>query len=375
MKGVKIDFLQLLMIFVMSTGLINHVILIPVLLESSGRDSWITSIIATLLALLWCFLPAFIIKKMDGKHVRDWLKDSIGSLFAYLLIGLLVAFLFIHFFATLFDLIYWTKASYLPNTPVYALAIPILVFCALNAMHGIRSVGRMSSLLLPFVILFGIFVAMTNIPRKDYTLLKPILEHGIHPILDGMIYASTGFLELFLVVLLHHRVSSSFSWKKFALLVLLLLGLTLGPLTGAIIEFGPAEAARLRYPAFEEWRLVRIGDYIEHLDFLSIYQWIAGAYIRMSLLIYLITEMFIPEDPQHQKQRTWMLFSLIAVSLLVFMLPISDMVFIDWQKKFILPATCLGMLFFSFLFAILALLRKKEEGKEDASSSKTRQIV
>ncbi|MFR9721672.1 hypothetical protein ACL00X_20305, partial [Aeromonas diversa] len=63
--------------------------------------------------------------------------------------------------------------------------------------------------------------------------------------------------------------------------------LTLGPTIGAIAEFGPFVAAKQRYPAFEEWRLVSIGRYIEHLDFLSVYQWFVGAFIRLSLLCFL----------------------------------------------------------------------------------------
>ena len=47
----------------------------------------------------------------------------------------------------------------------------------------------------------------------------------------------------------------------------ILVGLTLGPLIGAITEFGPNEATKQRYPAYEEWGLVTIGRYIEHLDF------------------------------------------------------------------------------------------------------------
>lgn len=48
---------------------------------------------------------------------------------------------------------------------------------------------------------------------------------------------------------------------------IVLVGLTLGPLMGAIAIFGPFEAARMRFPAYEEWRLVTFGHFLEHIDF------------------------------------------------------------------------------------------------------------
>lgn len=46
---------------------------------------------------------------------------------------------------------------------------------------------------------------------------------------------------------------------------------------GAISAFGPNVAATLRFPPLEQWRLITLGNYITHLDFLAVFQLLAGS--------------------------------------------------------------------------------------------------
>ena len=135
------------------------------------------------------------------------------------------------------------------------------------------------------------FSAFDNIPVKDYELLRPFFEHGVSPVIFGAIFPASGFVELFLLIFLHHRLKGPLKFKHFAIMLVLLVGLTLGPLIGAITEFGPTEAAKQRYPAYEEWGLATIGRFIEHLDFFSFYQWLTGAFIRISIILYIVVQL------------------------------------------------------------------------------------
>ncbi|MBO1914435.1 GerAB/ArcD/ProY family transporter, partial [Microvirga sp. 3-52] len=106
---------------------------------------------------------------------------------------------------------------------------------------------------------------------KNYELLQPFLEHGIQPILKTAVYPASGFVELLLFLFIQHKVKDRIRWYHFVVMLFILMGLTMGPTIGAITEFGPIEAAKLRYPAYEEWGIGTIGRYIDHFDFLSIY--------------------------------------------------------------------------------------------------------
>ena len=106
--------------------------------------------------------------------------------------------------------------------------------------------------------------------------------------------------------------------------------LTLGPFIGAITEFGHEEAAKQRYPAYEEWGLVTIGRYFEHVDFLSIYQWLSGTFIRIGFLLFIVIDLL---NMNGKRKKIWMWiapgFMLISLSLYF----ISDSTFEKIRRK------------------------------------------
>src|SRR5690606_24383755 len=116
----------------------------------------------------------------------------------------------------------------------------------------------------------------------DYSLLMPVFEHGLKPVLMGSMYVGGGLTELIVLLFMQHRLKKQVKYWHIVLLSLFLTFLVFGPTTGAIAEFGPVEASNLRYPAYEEWRLVKIGKYVQHVDFLSIHQWMSGAFARIA---------------------------------------------------------------------------------------------
>lgn len=357
-----ISIIQIILIFMMVTGLKNHVIIIPALLDEAGRDAWITVIIVFFPTLIWGFLILYIYKSMKGEHIKDWLESVIGkrvTIFLLVLLGL--HFLFIAA-VTLKELVLWTNVSYLLKTPILVLIILFIIPSVLVALTNLRTIVIMNFYLLFFVVIFGFFIAFTNMPHKDFTLLRPMLEHGFDPVLKAAIYQGSGMSEMFILLVLQHRFQKKFNFFHFTVIAAILCWLTLGPLIGAIVEFGPAEASIQRYPAFEEWGLARIGIYIEHVDYLSIYQWLAGAIIRISLMIYLCIVLIRPKKKKSRK--------IIGISsgLLIFLLtivPIDEHTFFILLKQFFLPLTFWVYFVSSILFGIFSIIKnRKERGKQ-----------
>lgn len=44
----------------------------------------------------------------------------------------------------------------------------------------------------------------------------------------------------------------------------------------------------MRYPAYDQWRIMGIGEFITHMDFFALYQWLCGALIRIGLFLFLL---------------------------------------------------------------------------------------
>lgn len=352
-NNTPLNTVQLACVFMLSIGLMNHVIVVPLLLQAAGRDAWISSIIALAALPLWLPLLYFVMKQSNQMNLFLWLKTEFKSAVAYFVAILGSLLLLVIGYITLSDTVTFTTTAYLTRTPDWAILLILTVMCFYNAYHGIPSIAKTAVILLPFVFIFGILVAIATTPHKDYSLLKPIMENGFTPVFKGMIYAGAGYVEIFIILFMQHHLQTRFSFKALFIISVLAASLSIGPTIGVIIEYGPKEATNLRYPAFDEWRLIKLGTYIEYLDFLAVYQWMSGAFIRISLASALIPELFHVTD---KKARLWILAVIYITLFLLSLIPISDDKFLDLLYQLVLPLSLLSILSLSLFIGILALI-------------------
>lgn len=326
-------------IMMLGVGLMNHVMVLPMLLQAAKRSAWISVLLSLPPYMLWVAALYKIMRRTQQQALMVWLQERHGrAAHWFMRVSLLLYLLFIAVM-TLKDTVTWTHNTYLPQTPEIVLSLALMLLCFSGARFGIRAMAIVSGILLPFVILFGDFVMSANLPRKNYKLLRPMLEEGFMPVLDGMMYVGGGLVELVVILLMQHHFKKQVRYWWLALLGIFLVVLIMGPVTGAISEFGPVMAASLRYPAFEEWRLVKLGRYIQHVDFLSIYQWLSGAFIRIAVSLYLISELITDGKPPNDK-RSMVVLACVCLALIVLVtVPISDIQYLGILKYVYSPAS------------------------------------
>lgn len=344
-------------------GLKNHVTIIPPLLKTTGRDSWISVLFAMMTVFPWLFLLIYIQNKSNQKPIKDWLKQRIGKVGSAIVLFIIAFYLLFLAASTMRETLGWIKTTFLPETPILLMLIIYTVLCILLATTNIQTVVIVNTFVLFGVVIFGFFVAFTNIQVKDYGLVRPFLEHGFQPVLHGMVYPASGFVEIIVLLFLQDKIKTRIRWFHLVIILFIMTGLTMGPLLGAIVEFGPHEAAKQRYPAYEEWGLVTIGRFIEHVDFLSIYQWLTGAFIRTGLFLYIIVDLF---QMRGNSKRIWKIIAplFLASSLLLFM--IEDNKFISLERDYLLPATFFFFFILAFIFSTIAAFSGKTKKKTQA---------
>ncbi|WP_426448728.1 endospore germination permease [Paenibacillus sp. S-38] len=355
-----ISMLQMAMILMASVGLMNHVLVIPVILDTAGRDAWVSALLCLPVLLLWSVCLIVIVKRSGGRPLLEWIRERTGRVVSGLIRLLLLLYLLLEVFITVKDTVIWAASSYLPETPVLSLAVLLLLLCFVAARSGVMCIAIMTGILLPLIVILGWFVAFGNIPNKDYSLLFPLMEEGTAPLLHGMALSLGAQAEIVLLVFLQHHIRSSVRWWHLALLVVILVGLTAGPVTGSIAEFGPVEAAKQRYPAFEQWKLVIFRDNVERLDFLSIYQWFAGAFIRVSMYYTMLAELL---PVKRQRTEDLLLLGVTAGILALCAVPWPDVLFYDWLKAYYLPGSLAGWGLMTLLLLGIALVAKRKEGR------------
>lgn len=312
----KVGFSSIFMIFMLFNGLLSHVIINPILLDASGRDAWISVLLTAVIFIPWCAMLAFIINRSGRQKFQVWLASKTSPFLAWIMLTPLIIQLYLIGGMTVFQTSLWTVSNYMPATPPYVLVTVLVLVCYYASKKGLNVIAVCSGILLPAVVLLGYFVSIANIPEKNWELLRPVLEHGWGNPISGMVYLGGAFSEIFLILLLQHRIKKKVRAWQMMLLGVVLVYITLGPLVGAITEFGPIEAAKQMVSPYEQWRLVKLGNYIEHVDFLSVFQWLAGAAIRISLAQYLLADL-LPIKQEKLRNRVVLLLSLsfVATSL------------------------------------------------------------
>lgn len=360
MKSISsISLLHIILLSMTVIGLKNHVTIIPSLINGAGRDSWISVILASVITIPWLLLIPFIQNKLQKDSIRSFLLTNypkFGKLFIYFIafyLLLIAAF-------TMHETLQWTSTTFLNKTPLLLLFFFLTIVCFMLAMCSILTITMVNVIVLFGVIVLGFFVAFVNIQVKDYALLQPFFEHGFTPVLASTVYPASGFVELFMFLFIHQHFKTKLKFKHLLLMLFILFGLTLGPLLGAITEFGPTEAAKQLYPAFEEWRIASIGRFINHLDFFSIYQWLTGSFIRIGFILFIIIELL---GLTRQKKR---IFELVVPVFIFCSLPLyllNDSIFLKLKGQYLLISTTV---FFIVLSIMLALIIKRKSNRKAA---------
>ncbi|MBA2943090.1 endospore germination permease [Paenibacillus sp. CGMCC 1.16610] len=355
----KITALQLYYVIIISIAITNHVLLIPVLLHYGKRDSWVGAGLSILPTVLWVCLVYLIIKRSKQQNLLLWIGQRYGNFVVFFLKVVAIGIAMTHATITMQDMVTWTHISYLPRTPPIMISLAFMIFCFFAAREGIRAIAITSGILLPVVVLLGYFVMGANFQYKDYSLLTPLFTHGYGPALKSMYLTSGSSFELLSIVFLQHHADTRIRLPSLIIVAACLVGLTVGPLIGAIAIFGPFEADELRYPAFEQWRMVTLGKYISHLDFLSIFQWISGACIRMSMLMFLTIDVLMI---QKKRTRTWLLIGMSLFFVTMCLLPVTDNQMVGFIQEWYYPmmfVTGAGLLLVLLVLIFLPMRRKE----------------
>ncbi|TBL75346.1 endospore germination permease [Paenibacillus thalictri] len=359
----KITALQMYYIITLSGGIANHVLLIPILLQIAKRDAWFGAVAGLVPLCAWSLIILWIVNRSEAGTLSEWVKKSAGRIVHLLVVAGAILLFFVSSVVSLRDIVTWTHVSYLPATPETWIAATFVLMCFFAAASGIRTIAITSGILLPCVVFLGLLVMTANFQYKDYSLLTPLFTHGYTPSMMAAVYSCRGGGEMLTVLFMRQHVSSKIKMPSVLLLTAFLTLLTVGPLTGAIAIYGPFEAADLRYPAFEQWRMVTFGKYISHLDFFSIFQWVAGAFIRISILQFMILDLI-----GLKKGRWSNIVSAILCILLVVLVkaPYSDMIFMNWLKNWYFPGT-IALSVMLTLLILIAVLRNGSRKEKQAT--------
>src|SRR5699024_77685 len=132
---------------IMTLPIMGHVIILPLMLDVAGKDSWIAVFISLPAAMAFSYAIYRLRIKYPKLHANELISKILGKWFGRLLIFLFIIyflFLTILSFATLVDFV---NIGFLTATPHVAIMIWFLIFFVYAALKGIKRIALTAGVL------------------------------------------------------------------------------------------------------------------------------------------------------------------------------------------------------------------------------------
>lgn len=348
---------QIVLMLLLSLGISNHVFIIPHLIQAAGRDSWISILLGYAVLIGWSLLLIRVLRSMGTSLFSDWLQARIGLWGGWMFRLLLLLYILVLAVMIVYDTTRNIDIYLLPKTPNAVIVTSFVLISYWAASAGLKTIVYMSAVLLPIVWLLGMGISIFTMDSKDYGIIYPIRAEGLGPNLNGSMIVVGGSVELLVLLLIQRNMRTSVDYKTLFVLLTLLVGLIAGPTFGSLSAFGPAEAGNMRFPAFEQWRLLMLGDYISHVDFLAAFQLMSGSVTRTALLVHLLPELLTGRSG---KFRQTIMLAGSALASLPALLQVSDITMqAAIHNYFYRYSFLFGIALIAVLFALSYTKRRK----------------
>ena len=277
------------------------------LFKIAKQDSYLSIILGTILGIIFLSLNKFKGKKSLPKY-----PNIVGILITTLIFGVI----FYHFIA-------FIQIGYLDNTPFYIIGILFILAITYFLHHGIKIIGRVSSILFLVAILLISISFMSLIPKIDLNNFKPFLGSGMINILTGaLIYFLYTTIPLFyLKIIPDGAIATKDHTKKYILISYLITSFII--LLSSIMTlgiFGIDLSLKYQYPELNLLKKVAIFGVFERLESILGIHLILSSFMMMSLLACALFILIGSKFSKKKKDITILTIFLIVLYLEKFFL-------------------------------------------------------
>lgn len=288
-------------LIVTTVPIMGHVIILPLVYDVAGRDSWISALLSFPIGLGLIFVIYRLRLKYPNHDFPEIAEHILGSFLGNILVMVVVIyFLFLSAFsaAALADMIH---IAFLPETPIWALVIWFSLFCLYAASKGAKIIAMTAMFIGFFAVITGHSISFIDFSQKDAHNLLPLFEFGFAPILWGTVVLISVWIELLFLLFLQLKNVRQERFLRFWMVGGLGICFTMiSTMTGTVMIFGMGQTDNFNYPALETVRIITLG-FIDRFDIYGLILMSFGCYIRTSLFFRLCYE----QITSNKVKRRW----------------------------------------------------------------------
>ncbi|MBB6637328.1 GerAB/ArcD/ProY family transporter [Cohnella thailandensis] len=278
--------LAILIIF-MTVG--DSILILPSLTaRAASQDAWISAIAGCLLALpmLWLWMA------LAGRYPQSNLAEYARGLLGKRAGGFVSLYYSIYFFFVSTGLIRelgdFFTIQIMPETPLRAVHLLILLVIAWGLAGGLEAIVRTSELFFPWFILLLLALLICLTPLLTPDNLKPMLSEGVSPILHGSLYVLVyPFAELVSLLMVFPYVARSRSTKRDILLAASIGGLIMFTvILFSLMVLGSYLTSNQVYPTYALAKKINIGSFLQRVEAVVAFVWVLSTFFKTSIHSY-----------------------------------------------------------------------------------------
>jgi len=260
---------------------------LPVVTHGAGTDAWASGVLTMLVSMVLAALVAGLNARFPGQTVVEYSRilagKFIGGLYSLWLLWMLLHISMTHIRIYIEIIV----GVFLNNTPMLFLAGAMVLLSIVAVNHGVEVLGRMADAIIPIFLLFLTLSLVAAFSDFDADELRPVLQRGFSPILEGAFVPVALAAQYVSVMFLGAQVNEPEKLVRDTVIAAFLSGLTVA-LAGLVTVgvLGAAHAQHATFPFFKMMRAVEISPFLERMEVLAIVAWGAGIFVDVSAMLF-----------------------------------------------------------------------------------------
>lgn len=293
----------------------------PVLFYKEAMNAgWIIPLISSVIVFISLKCMLKLLERYKDKNLIQIMYQLLGKYIAFI-IGIILSVCIT--IANAVNMRQYTDIMttiYFRRTPTIALLLILTVSSCIIARFGFEAIGRISWMILPWIIIIHItfFILVYNLIKIDY--LYPLGGAGIKSVLKGGVRYSTIFSEVILYSIIFPKVKS---YKEYSISSFISLGyaaLLISIMSAVylmVLDYPPIIINST--PFHTVARLIYGGRFISNLEAFFFLFWIIATLVRFSMYLLVNAEIF--SFTMKHKESKPLIIPISALSMLIGLLP------------------------------------------------------
>ncbi len=274
------------LLFIMRTTIV--ISFLPVLTAGEAeRDAWLAAIISLFTSAVVIYMIARLAIAFPRQSIIQYSQALLGPVLGKM-ISLIILGMFLHMAGT--DLrIYGEviKTGFLTETPLVVVLGLMSLLAAMVVYAGLEPLGRAADIIFPVFLLMILGSLLAPIWETDFQNLQPVLYAGWSPVLAAAIAPTVITTQYINIAMLTPSVEEPRKVLKTALLSIVAVSIVLVLFAVVVVAvLGAESGARSLFPVFKMIRAVRVSEFLERIEALTILAWGLGLFVTLAIHLY-----------------------------------------------------------------------------------------